>query len=94
MGIALTVRTPAQIIARYASLLAEKERREREKVERDALRATVGAPRHGHAHEDIWADEEADEDEPAGDGDMAGRGAHLARPRADTRPGATQLPLF
>ena len=44
MDIALTVRTPAQIIDRYASLLAEKERKEREKADRDARRAVAGAP--------------------------------------------------
>lgn len=98
MGIALTVRTPAQIIDRYASLLAEKERKEREKADRDARRAVAGARRRGCARADIWADEEGDEegddDKPPGDGEVTGRAAPTARPRADSRPGAMQLSLF
>jgi len=94
MGIALTVRTPAQIIDRYASLLAEKERKEREKAEREARRAVAGARGTARARVDIWADEECDENETTGDVGVAGHDAHPPRARTDGRSGAMQLPLF
>ncbi len=93
MGIALTVRAPAQIIDRYASLLAEKERKEREKAGREARRAAA-TRRPRRATVDIWSDEERDQDEPAGEGGASGGDAQFHHVGADSYPGTMQLPLF